>query len=144
MSELTGASQETLAIIAHVKAALPPEHRVVTNERDYGWVIGIGCMPLMRSAILQDHGYQMSVASAPDLVRYLSDESVTRPPNRQGVAFDPSADEPGLILTVTFRRDSPQNRIELSAPIADDLIDPMRRMISRWAEEWRAMNSLPD
>ncbi|HXI77935.1 MAG TPA: hypothetical protein VNH21_12405 [Steroidobacteraceae bacterium] len=41
-------------------------------------------------------------------------------------------------LTVTFPPDGPI-RIELDAPLPDELIDPARLLFATWRKQWRAM-----
>lgn len=65
-------TDETLAVIAAVKLLAPEGHRVVTNERDYGWVVGIGSTPRLRSAVLEDRGVQsVTMAEVPELAAWL-------------------------------------------------------------------------
>jgi hypothetical protein len=48
------------------------------------------------------------------------------------------SDADALGLTVTFTTGS-ATVITLSQPIADEKVDPMRRMIARWRQEWHRL-----
>ena len=137
MPSLLEANPVTVEVLAALKELVPDGARIVTNERDYGWVIGVGYGRTRRSAVLQRGIVQLvTVADVPELASYLFD---TLPPQNK---FPPLEDEglrvPAPILTVTFRPGF-ADRIELSAPVSDEHYDPMRRMIARWAEEWREL-----
>jgi hypothetical protein len=45
-------------------------------------------------------------------------------------------------LTITFTPDAPM-RVELSAPIADEKIDPARRLFAAWEKQWRELAGIP-